>query len=138
MTRPRRLALPFVLPFVLSGLLLAGCGSATTEDLSSAAASQLGRDADALATAARAKNYPATRNALATLRRDVATQLADGGVSAARAKTVLAAAAAVSADVPAPKPTPSPVATTRAPVVSDSNEDRGKGKGKDDEHGKDD
>lgn len=99
-------------------LLLAGCGGSHPA-LSSSAASVLQKDADALAAAARSGNRAALKAAYDALQADLARQRSSGGVTAARADSVLAAAQRVLADgqAAAPVVTPSPVATTARPAA---------------------
>lgn len=104
---------------VLLGTALSGCGGSSS-DLTSSAATVLQRDAAALKAAALAHDGARVQAALAVLRRDVAAQRAEQGLSADRADRVLAAAALVAGDVPPPAPvttpSPVPVATTKAPA----------------------
>lgn len=119
----------FVPGLVLLAAVLTGCGGSSSSDLSAAAESILQRDADTLASAARARDGVAVQAALVALRRDVAAQQQSGGVSAARAQLVLAAAATLARDVPPPAPRPSP--TPSPTPESDKDEEpseRGKGR----------
>lgn len=97
---------------LLTAALLAGCGGAQETGLTPAAAGVLGKDVDAITSAARADDATRVQELLLQLREDVERLQADGELSEARGARVLAAAARVATDVGAPEPevvvTPAP------------------------------
>lgn len=109
---------------VVAGLLfVTGCGGPS--QLSDSAAAILQKDAGALSSAARAGNAAAVTAALAALRRDVDVQRTAGGLTGARADSILAAAGRVAADqvvpaAPRPSATTAPVAAAPRPTATRS------------------
>ena len=98
---------------VLGTLLLAGCGHDAA--LSASASSRLAADVARLRSAATSGTSAQVASAADALRSDVATQQAQGDLSAARAAAVLDQLARVLADTAArPVPTPTPM-PSRAP-----------------------
>lgn len=101
--RLRRLA-P-VLALAVTGVLVAGCGSGSSSDVTLKAQKALEPYVQAMRTAAAAKNYPALKVAVRALKREVRIQ--QDGISASRQAEIDDAADAVlTAASPSPSATP--------------------------------
>jgi hypothetical protein len=116
---------------VLGVVLLAGCGNDVA--VSAKAGTRLAADVARLRTAAASGTSAQVASAADALRSDVATQKAQGELSAERAAAILDQLARVLADTAArPVPAPAPSRTV-APPPSDEHgkKKRGKGEGGD-------
>lgn len=112
---------------VLLGLVACGDGHS---DLTDAATRVLQHDVDGVTAAATAGDVGRVQQALQQLRRDVARQQHDGGLSAARAARILAASTRVGSDVSRP-PSPGPTPTAPPPTAPATELNNGDGGGRD-------
>jgi hypothetical protein len=121
--RLRRLA-P-VLALAVTGVLVAGCGSGSSSDVTLKAQKALEPYVQAMRTAAAAKNYPALKLAVRALKNEVTVQ--QDGISASRqaeiddaADAVLTAASPSPSASPSTSPTPteSPTQTPTTPPAT--------------------
>lgn len=101
-------------------LVLSACGGSLTmtNGMRADAVKQLQSDVLSLTQAAAARNWPAARTALGTLRADVDASLSAGAITSARAAAVEAAAAQVAAQLPAVTTSTPSASSTVAPVAT--------------------